>query len=465
MTMGQILLKDLKTIATQRSVYFLTSLLLLLFIVNGVLYSFRYEEQIAYHNRMLSRHNFSTPIARTIFMPPNPLQFCSDNNPEQLTLSFHSQLNLFSISREDDEAINKFVSPVTWLDWSNLVKVVFSLLIIVMAHNLISDELETKTLGLICSYSVSRWQIYLGKLLSVIIVSTLILILAISTGLLSIILLGRITVDTAMIYKLLLFFVLSLTYCTFFSTASIAVSTITKRSTVSLSVMILIWIVSIIILPESITFAVKKQFQERYGFDYAAQFMHTAHDYTEEIGLVHDFADKIASVPEHEREMMIQEIKKRLLAVNTKYNEQDYRVTVSTFSEDLSFMKTLYSWLLLSPSTLYQVLVEKALLSGNEYYVEFVEAFLQFNAAFRDDLYNRYNTYQPLPVSTYVELDGKEVEISTDVPDFEDNGMQFDFSRAAAITPGTLKQFSVLILFVLLALIYGFIGFVRLDVR
>ena len=463
--MGLLLLKDLKIIMSQKSVYVLIAMILVLFSINGIFYSYRYNEQISYYSRLQSRNAFTNPISRYISMPPNPLQFCSDNNPEQLTISYYSSLSTLLIMRDDEESINKFVDSITWLDWTNLVKVIFSLLVIVMAHNLISDELKKKTLSLMCSYPIPRWKIYLSKLLSVMIVTMVIVLMAMTVGLLSIIAMGSIPIDSMLIAKLMTFFVISMTYCSLFCVISIVMSVFTRHSAISLTSMIFLWIVFTIILPESITFAVNKKYQSNFGFDYSSKYMYVDDEYTDEIQRIKEYADQIGIVPESKRERMIQAVKERLKTASAKSSEGHYRITTSIIREDLAYIKTLNRWLLLSPSTLYQVLVEKMLKSGDEYLVSFVEDVLQFNLSFREDMYNKYNTYITFASPVDTDIDGKKIEISVDIPEFEDNGMQFIYDNNVTISSLLLWQYSLLVLSIITVLFYGFFGFVRLDVR
>ncbi|HYK91186.1 MAG TPA: ABC transporter permease subunit [Acidobacteriota bacterium] len=143
----------------------------------------------------------------------------------------------------------RFLSGFEAVDFAFIVRVIFSLMVIFLAYNSVSEEKSQGTLGLVLSHSVPRDQLLLGKFLGglfVIVGSMLI------SALLSflILVLGRSIAlsreDWERIAAILLFSVLYL--ITFYS-LSLFVSVLVNRPSIALMILLQVWIFLVVIYP------------------------------------------------------------------------------------------------------------------------------------------------------------------------------------------------------------------------
>ena len=102
----------------------------------------------------------SEPIDRQYYISPSPVSFCCSSNEKQVSALFWIRYNLLGLWQKASEKGNVFLPFSHTLDWTFIIQVLFSLLLLLLSYNSISEELESKTLALIASNSISRWEIY-----------------------------------------------------------------------------------------------------------------------------------------------------------------------------------------------------------------------------------------------------------------------------------------------------------------
>jgi len=185
------------------------------------------------------------PIA---VLPPNPLSVFAKGLEDSITRSYELNFNGIETrtGRSGANAVfDFFPSP----DFVYIIKVVLSLVALLFGFDLISREREDGTLKLALANSVSRASLLAGKWIGNILslVVPFLLVTGLGIAVLSLDPTFRLTASS--IGRLILILGVSLAYVALFLSLGLFISTVTKRSSSSLVVLLLIWALMVFVLP------------------------------------------------------------------------------------------------------------------------------------------------------------------------------------------------------------------------
>ncbi|NOY96561.1 MAG: ABC transporter permease subunit [Chlorobi bacterium] len=141
--------------------------------------------------------------------------------------------------------INTIIRP----DLTFIIEVIFSFMIILLMHNIISDEKEAGLLKIILSNKIKRWEIISGKVLAGVFIVFIALSFCFLIQLIVIRILGEIQVTGEVLMKLPAMFLLSMIYLSLWILLSVLFSIIFRKSIISLSFLLLTWVLFIFIIP------------------------------------------------------------------------------------------------------------------------------------------------------------------------------------------------------------------------
>jgi ABC-type transport system involved in multi-copper enzyme maturation permease subunit len=144
---------------------------------------------------------------------------------------------------------NPYMSVFSSLDVVLIIQVVLSLLALLLAYDSISGERERGTLAVMLSNPVPRHHILLGKLLGGTMSIALPLTVATLAGLLVVLTTGSVNMDGQTWARIGLVFLCSLLYLSAIFMLGILVSVRTRRSATSLVILLFIWVVLVMLLP------------------------------------------------------------------------------------------------------------------------------------------------------------------------------------------------------------------------
>ena len=133
--------------------------------------------------------------------------------------------------------------PFIRYDLLFIVEILFSFMIMMIAYNSISKEKESKTLSLILSNHISRTSILTGKISAYAVIAMVSLVLAVIVQLLVIFFMHIIPVNISIISSIGYFLFVSFLYLFFWIILSICISASVKKSTMSLTYLIIIWVI------------------------------------------------------------------------------------------------------------------------------------------------------------------------------------------------------------------------------
>jgi len=179
---------------------------------------------------------------------PDPMQiFISgiNNDIGRLSgISHYSDIKLQHSNYSDDPIFAVF----RFIDFAFIVQVVLSLIAILFTYDAISGERETGTLKLVFSNSVSKIRYLAAKWFGSWLGLIVPLLIPFLIGIL-IILFFNVPLGTEHWLKLASFFLISIAYFTFFITIGLLISALTRDSSTSFLILLVCWICFVLIIP------------------------------------------------------------------------------------------------------------------------------------------------------------------------------------------------------------------------
>jgi ABC-type transport system involved in multi-copper enzyme maturation permease subunit len=236
-------------------------LVLILFGVNGAVFSLRYRNDLVEYRQVqqrweqqLAERKKLDDLPQQVFevlKTPLKTAFLASGGQDRLPNAYRFTINVWGDMPTTYRAFsqNSLVESFQPLDWSFLVGTAFSLLALVFVYDSISGEKAQGTLKLLQTYSVSRNSILLGKLLANLVTLLVMLVAGMLVSLLLVVLLGQIDLGIADLIHIGLFTGLSAFYVTLFLCLGMLLSSITHRPTASMVLGVMVWVVSIVVIP------------------------------------------------------------------------------------------------------------------------------------------------------------------------------------------------------------------------
>ncbi len=187
------------------------------------------------------------PIA---VLPPNPLSIFAKGLEDSITRSY--ELSFIGIdTRTGRSSTNNVFAFFPAPDFVYLVKVVLSLVALLFGFDRISREREAGTLKLTLANSVSRGTLLFGKWLGNLVSLAVPFFLITGIGLAVLHLDPSFRMPASGYGRLALILLLSLIYMALFLSLGLFISAITRRSATSLVVLLLIWALTVFVLPNT----------------------------------------------------------------------------------------------------------------------------------------------------------------------------------------------------------------------
>lgn len=208
-----------------------------------------YDQNISWHEitkdvKVYSQLQFSA------YRPPSPLSFLCIGSDKKLGNTV-SDVSYREVPREaiGQGGGNQLMSVFPPLDMAIIIQAVLGLLALLLSYDAISGERERGTLAMMVSNPVPRHSILLGKLLGGMISVALPLVVGMLAGLLVVLISGSVVFDSSVWLRIGLVFTCTLLYLLAIFMLGILVSARTRRSATSLVILLFIWVVLVMLLP------------------------------------------------------------------------------------------------------------------------------------------------------------------------------------------------------------------------
>ena len=210
----------------------------------------KYEAAVSENIRAMKGITDWRMIEHKIFLPPTPLSSIvsgvSNDVGRTIDMAGRGELNTYD-SRYNESPI---FAAFRFLDLNFLFQVILSLFAILFAYNAINGEREQGTLKLTFSNAVPRDKYIISKIIG----SSAVLLTTISipllVGILILMIMG-IPLQSEEWIKLILILLSGYLFLMCFTVLSVFVSTVTKKSSTSFLVMLVLWIFTILVIPRA----------------------------------------------------------------------------------------------------------------------------------------------------------------------------------------------------------------------
>jgi ABC-type transport system involved in multi-copper enzyme maturation permease subunit len=250
-SMKTIIYKEIKEYIQSLQFVVLLAFAVVLFSINGIVSVKKYQEMRTVYTRGITdvRQNPST-IDTHVHIAPNPLLFTcnggADHRPPGYKLQPGGQIAALPSGPR-----NYRMPLIPNLDWSFLIKVIFSLYVVLLAFQAVSGEKEQGTLRLMLSNPLGRIPLLMSKWISIVITTGIPLLLGCIISLIITSIMIPEVLTASSLLRILLMFFLSLVCLSVFTFLSLAVSSLISRSSLVLLVTLVFWILFAIVIPNT----------------------------------------------------------------------------------------------------------------------------------------------------------------------------------------------------------------------
>jgi ABC-2 type transport system permease protein len=231
---------------------------IVLFAVNGLVFVQHYSRLRADYQKAVATADQqpSTMMTRT-YRKPSPLAFMAEGG-EKASPSGYWLSPKLTLMPLPAETVNFKLPDIPDLDWAFIIKIVFSLYVILLGFEAVSGEKERGTLRLMLSNPVGRLKILTGKYLAILASAAIPLVAGLLIGLVVIgaFLPGVIGVQD--LARIVFFVAVALAYLSLFAFLSLLVSSSILRSSLALLVLLAFWIFSSFFIPDTSSILAQK---------------------------------------------------------------------------------------------------------------------------------------------------------------------------------------------------------------
>jgi len=197
---------------------------------------------------------------KTYTLRPRDNAFIYDGKEKYLPNAIvFSAWNVFSFLNKSGST-NPFLNAFEELNWSFIVALIISFVVLLFTFDAVSGEKESRTLALALSNSVSRGTLLFGKYLSAIITFLAMLIPGIALSILVVLISGRISLGPAFILETIGFLVVATLMAAILAAFGLLSSVVARNSNISLLLALAFWILFAVVIPNSSTFITKTFF-------------------------------------------------------------------------------------------------------------------------------------------------------------------------------------------------------------
>ena len=435
----------------------LTLLLVIVLMLTGsVLYIHDYQQQVADYRenvgenlRLLenkAERGLHSVVSRyqLIYRTPSPLGFIAEGHEKDLPHAF--SVDAFElVGPQTILRRNYTLQRFDALDWVFTVGVILSFAAFAMTYDSISGEAETGTLRLCLSNSLPRATLLFGKYIGTIISLSIPLIIGICMNILIISLFGVLPFESTYWLQIGGVVLFSVLYISVFATLGLFISCLTKTSSVSLVLLLLVWVCFAVFIPRTGGLLASRLAELPDEETIARQVNDATREMLNRYGR-HRFSAHWSPGEPLTRAAKIADAHQAI------YNE--YR------QQQLHQVKLAQNISRISPTAIYQIGCEALVGTGIKHYERFFKKAIEYRRRLLQFTYEEYPFNPNLFLEDADKQQLRETQITLDkIPKFDD--IPSDFS-----TTFTEASLDILLLFLFNMVFFmgAFLAFTRYDV-
>ena len=435
----------------------LTLLLVIVLMLTGsVLYIHDYRQQVADYSENVSenlrlledkaKRGLHSVVSRylLIYRAPSPLGFIAEGHEKDLPNAF--SVDAFElVGPQTILRRNYTLQKFDALDWVFTVGVILSFAAFAMTYDSISGEAETGTLRLCLSNSLPRATLLFGKYIGTLISLSIPLIMGICLNTLIISLFGVLPFEPTYWLQIGGVVLFSVLYISVFATLGLFISCLTRTSSVSLVLLLLVWVCFAVFIPRTGGLLASRLAELPDEKTVTRQANHATHEILNRYGRDRFSAHWSPGEP-LTRAARIADAQQAI------YNE--YR------QQQLHQVKLAQNISRISPTAIYQIGCEALVGTGIKHYERFFKKAIEYRRSLLQFTYEEYPFNPNLFLKDADRQQLRETQITlAKIPKFDDTPSDFS-------TTFTEASLDILLLFLFNMVFFmgAFLAFMRYDV-
>jgi len=216
----------------------------------------KYQNELENDAKKTAQKNFTQLAVKKqdYILKPRSDTFVSGSRENFIPNSIqYSAYNVFGFESRAGSS-NPYLNLNQELEWSFIVSIILSFTVLMLSYDSISGEKEAHTLALSLTNPVSRVIFLFGKYLATVITSMVILVAGVCLSLIMLLVFGAATISMATMGEVLGFLILSGVFLAGMAACGLVSSVIVKNSDVSLLIALVLWVLFVVIIPNSAIF-------------------------------------------------------------------------------------------------------------------------------------------------------------------------------------------------------------------
>lgn len=458
------LLDHLKSI--QFIVLFAASVLL--FAANGIIFiQHSSQANLGYGQHVSEAEQNPSTVFLSLYRSPNPWLFMAEGGGKDSPAGYYLSPKQ-TLSSMPSGPRNHRLPEIPDLDWAFIIKIVFSLYVILLGFEAVSGEKERGTLRLVLSNPVSRIKLLIGKYVAILASAAIPMLVGLIVNLAIIGVFIPSVISIQGLLRAAAIFLIGLIYLSLFVFFSLLSSSLILRSSLSLLALLSFWIILAFIIPNTSSLV-------------AGSLSKVPDEYK--------VAKLVGPTLQKEVSDKIKEVQVRAQKGEFKTEKEVLDETKLIFSESQDSIRKLYTDYdiamkrrgdlgrdisCISPVALFQYSLESLAGTGPGADDRFLKDVQMYSRTYDTYVLKKVGEVigtSPFFFTVYITLNGRQIPIQSPFPQ-EYQGDKSDFPKYSESKPGLLEAFAsvlwnvaTLLTWNIIGAVLAFLAFARADAR
>jgi ABC-type transport system involved in multi-copper enzyme maturation permease subunit len=216
----------------------------------------QYHRDVKTADEIFSKAQVYGQIIPSVVIPPSPLSIFSKGISEQVGSKISLSNDMAPTFADGITTMyeNRFLNRFFSLDFINILAIILSLVGVFLSYDIFSREKETGTLKLLLSHPVKRFDFFMGKVLGILMTFVPLLLICYLLVFLILWINPNIDLSANDYLRIIVLFIFSLLYLTFFIFLGSYISSKAKSSSSSLLINLFIWCILVFLWPNSMNY-------------------------------------------------------------------------------------------------------------------------------------------------------------------------------------------------------------------
>ncbi len=441
---------------------------IILFLANGIIFVKKFDAQNSWYNEQIAKlYQQPSTMGTALFAKPNSLIFMAEGGDKYRPAGYQLYPK-GRLSTMPGKVRNFKMPDIPELDWAFIIKIIFTLYVLLLGYSSISGEKEQGTLRLILSNSHGRVKYLVSKYIAIILTVSIPLLIAV---LISLIILG-VSIPQVLtlnnLFRILSMLILAFAYLSIFAFLSLLISSLIHQSSLVLLILLAVWILFAIIIP-NVPNILSEEFSK----------VPSEYETANQIGplIQKQVWEGITKIREQvdQGKIKTEEELKRLTDEAFEQGQQDLAKHYKSYNDAMKQRAMMARNLArISPTALFQFASESIAQAGLIQEERFEKDARNYSSIYDDYILKKVGRVvgtSPWSFSTNIELNGKSIYIGSPQPE-EYNGDKSDFPKFEESKPSIVRSLknalldlAGLILWNLVLAVLAFVAFIRCDIR